>query len=109
MGCRLQKELHKQARDDLYKSWEISSDLPTFLLPLCPCLSSPILTPVCLSNVPELGGPSQPSGHSTPGKQSYLLFDFLELPALLSDVMEKLQCFVILLGHLHPCLLQTSL
>lgn len=42
-------------------------------------------------------------------EQSYLLLDLLELPALLSDVVEKLQSFVILLGHLHPRLLQTSL
>lgn len=86
-----------------------------FLNDLYTCLSSTLplspFLPVSVSNMPLLKLEVRVSRDAAvlPGKQAYLLFDFLELPALLSDIMEKLQCFVILLGHLHPCLLQTSL
>lgn len=80
------------------------NDLPTYLS--LPTLLS--LSRFCLSNTPLLKSEVRVAAQLR-GRQSYLLFDFLELPALLSDIVEKLQCFVILLGHLHPCLLQTSL
>ena len=38
----------------------------------------------------------------------YLLFNFLQLIALLSDVMQQLQGLVILSGDLHTCLFQAS-
>lgn len=39
----------------------------------------------------------------------YLLFDLLKRVALLPDVMEEVQSFVVLLWHLHTSLFQTAL
>lgn len=73
-----------------------------------PCMSTPfILATSASQNTPEVSGLR--CLHWALSEWSYLLLDLLELPALLSDVMEKLQRFVILLGHLHPRLFQTSL
>lgn len=44
-----------------------------------------------------------------PMMQSYLLFDLLQLVALFPDVMKKLQCFIVLLWHLHTSLFQAAL
>ena len=81
-----------------------------FQMTYIPLSPTPSLLPpfLCPSNMPPLKWEVW-AGALLPGSKSYLLFDFLELPALLSDIMEELQCFVVLLGHLHPCLLQTSL
>lgn len=49
------------------------------------------------------------AGALLPGSESYLLW-FLGASGFgFPDIMEELQCFVVLWGHPHPCLLQTSL
>lgn len=39
----------------------------------------------------------------------YLFFNLLQFIALLTDVVEQLQSFIIFLGDLHTSLLQTAL
>lgn len=46
---------------------------------------------------------------SLKAKRTDLLFDLLQLVALLADVVQELQRFVVLLGNFHPSLLQAAL
>lgn len=106
-GAQTPKEL-EPGTQRFIKRWGSWSFQTTYIHLSLPPPPPSFLSPLCLSNTPLLKSEVQVAA-LVPGRQTYLLFDFLELPALLSDIMEKLKCFVILLGHLHPCLLQTSL